>query len=148
MATALDVASYFLLKAEEEGQELLSNLKLQKLVYFAQGLHLAVHGTSIFRDQIKAWDYGPVVPSLYGTFKHYGAGGIPVDPSFDPATIGEKTRQFLEEVLSVFGQFSAVRLMEFTHDDQCWKDAYPNGVITNDSMRVSLKRYIKNGKEQ
>ena len=143
MTTALDVANYFLHKAAEEDQELLSNLKLQKLVYYAQGLHLTLHGIPIFGDQIKAWDYGPVVPKLYARFKVHGAGGIPVDPTFDPPTIKGKVRAFLDEVYSVFAQFSALRLMEFTHTDQCWKDAHPNGVITNDSMRIALKKYLK-----
>ena len=144
---ARKIANYFLWKAQEENQELLSNLKLQKLVYYAQGIHLALYGTSIFKDQIKAWAYGPVVPALYGAYKQHGAGGIPPDISFDPEIIDKDTKGFLDEIYTAFGQFSATRLMEFTHRDQCWKDACPNKIITQKSMGKSLKKYLKNGKK-
>jgi uncharacterized phage-associated protein len=140
--TALDIANYFLYKAAKD-EELLSNLKLQKLVYYAQGIHLADCGTPIFKDIIKAWAYGPVVPGLYKAYKEYGAGAIPADKSFDPKSIDKDTREFLDEIYKVFGQFSATRLMDFTHTDQCWKDAHPNGIITHKSMQGCLKKYLK-----
>ena len=141
--TAHDIANYFLFKAAKE-EELLSNLKLQKLVYYAQGIHLAHYGTPIFRDIIKAWAYGPVVPTLYRVYKQYGAGGVPADESFNPKNIDKDMREFLDEVYKAFGQFSATRLMDFTHTDQCWKDAHPNGIISHKSMQESLKKYLKN----
>jgi len=77
--SAFDIANYFLLKAQEaqeEDQELISNLKLQKLIYYAQGIHLASEGTPLFPDRIEAWTYGPVVPTLYHHYKTYGSSGI------------------------------------------------------------------------
>ena len=44
--------------------ELVSNLKLQKLLYYVQGFHLAVFGEPLFEEEIEAWMYGPVVPSV------------------------------------------------------------------------------------
>jgi len=140
--SALDVANYFLFKAERD-EELLSNLKLQKLIYYAQGIHLAYCGRPIFKDIIKAWAYGPVVPALYKAYKQYGAGGIPVDESFNPKSIDKNMREFLDEIYKAFGQFSAGRLSDFTHTDQCWKDAHPNGIISHKSMQESLKKYLK-----
>jgi uncharacterized phage-associated protein len=144
--TARHIANYFLFRAARE-EELLSNLKLQKLVYYAQGIHLAYNGTPIFRDIIRAWTYGPVVPRLYRIYKEYGSGGIPEDKSFNPKSIDKDTREFLDEVYKAFGQFSASRLMDFTHDDQCWKDAHPNRIITHKSMQKSLKKYLRNDKK-
>ena len=143
---ALDIANYFLFKAGKDG-ELISNLKLQKLVYYAQGIHLALYGKPIFNDPIKAWTYGPVVPSLYGRYKKHGMGNVPLDPSFDPKKIDQKTKDFLDEIYTAFGQFSATRLIDFTHSDQCWKDAHPNKIITHKAMQESLKKYLKNGKK-
>jgi uncharacterized phage-associated protein len=143
---ALDIANYFLFKAAKD-EELLSNLKLQKLVYYAQGIHLAYDGTPLFKDIIKAWTYGPVVPGLYKAYKEYGAGAIPADESFNPKNIDKDTKEFLDEIYKAFGQFSATRLMDFTHTDQCWKDAHPNGIITHKSMQECLKKYLKNDKK-
>lgn len=136
------IAEYFLFKAQTD-EELLSNLKLQKLVYYAQGLHLALEGTSLFDEDIEAWEYGPVVPRLYHTYKRHGSGAIPSPKSFNPEDIDLKTRDFLDEVYSVFGQYTALRLMDFTHEDQCWLDAYPNGIITHEAMQKDLRKYLK-----
>jgi uncharacterized phage-associated protein len=140
--SASTIADYFLAKAQTD-EELLSNLKLQKLIYFAQGLHLASEGTPLFNDEIKAWEYGPVVPELYHKYKTFGAGGIPENKTFDPNSIDPDTRKFLDEIFLVFGQFSAIRLMDITHDDQCWKDAHPNGIISHEAMKKDLTKYLK-----
>jgi uncharacterized phage-associated protein len=140
-----DIADFFLWKAKEEDQELLSNMKLQKLLYYAQGLHLALKNAPLFQSRIEAWTYGPVVPEVYHVHKHHEAGGIPANPNFDPASIDDDTKDFLDEIYEVFGQFSAIRLMELAHSDQCWKDSETGCEITQDSMKESLKEYIKNG---
>jgi len=141
--SALKIANYFLYKAQED-QELLSNLKLQKLIYYAQGLHIAIFNKPLFREKIKAWIYGPVVPKLYQIYKDYGTTGIPADPKFNPSSIDEKTRDFLDEIYEAFGQFSAIRLMELAHADQCWIEAGINNEITCEAMCKDLKKYIKN----
>ncbi len=143
--SALDVANYFLFKAQEENQELLSNLKLQKLVYYAQGIYLAIHGKPLFEDRIEAWGYGPVVPSLYHRYKKHGAGSIHADPNFDPTSIGKNTLDFLDEIFVAFGQFSAIRLMEIAHSDKCWKEVGTGEEIPWASMEKCLKKYLKNG---
>ena len=142
---ALDIANYFLLKADQEEQEFLSNLKLQKLIYYAQGLHLIIHGEPLFNDKIVAWQYGPVVPDLYHQFKNYGSQGIPADREFNPSIIDKKTKDFLDEIYEIFGQFSAVQLMRFAHEDKCWIDAGIGNEITLDSMKICLKKYLKDG---
>lgn len=140
--SASDIAKYFLWKAEQD-EERLSNLKLQKLVFYAQGLHLALEGTPLFDEKIKAWEYGPVVPQLYHDYKKYGAVGIPPDEDFEVESINGETRDFLDDIYNVFGQFSAPRLMEITHEEQCWEDAHPDGEITHAAMKSGLKKYIK-----
>ena len=141
---ALDIANYFLFKAQEEDQELLSNLKLQKLVYYAQGLHLVIYGAPLFNEAIEAWQYGPVVPDLYHQYKKFGASGIPADDDYDPLSIDKKTREFLDEIYELLGQFSAVRLMDLAHADQCWISAGVGNEITHEAMRHCLKKYLKN----
>ena len=141
--TVFNIADYFLFKAEQD-QERLSNLKLQKLVYYSQGLHLVVFdGKPLFDEQIEAWTYGPVVPELYRKYKVYEAGGIPADDNYDPLNIDEETRDFLDEVYDVFGQFSAVRLMDICHGDDCWRSAHTNAVIPLDAMKKDLRKYLK-----
>lgn len=138
-----DIADYFLGKAYRD-DECLSNMKLQKLIYYAQGLHLIFYGSALFPEQIKAWEHGPVVPQLYHKYKKFGASGIPIDILAKEPSIKKDTKKFLDEVYSVFGQFSATRLRDITHSDECWKEARPtNGTITHDAMRKSLRKYVK-----
>ena len=73
------------------------------------------------------------------------ASGIPADPNFDPLSIDDDTKDFLDEIYSVFGQFSAIRLMDVAHSDQCWIDAGIGKKISHQSMKECLKKYLKNG---
>lgn len=144
--TAFDIANYFLLKAQDdEDQELLSNLKLQKLVYYAQGIHLAEFGTPLFEEKIIAWQYGPVIPILYQEYKKYGAGRIPADTGFDPMSIDDNTRAYLYGMYDFFGQYSAVRLMQLAHADQCYIEAGINNEITPEAMQKDLRNWLQDG---
>ena len=68
--TAERVADYIIRSAHESG-ELITNLKLQKLVYYAQAWHLALFDEPLFDDPIEAWVHGPVVSSLYSKFPEH-----------------------------------------------------------------------------
>lgn len=141
--SAFDIANYFLFKSQEDGQELLSNLKLQKLVYYAQGLHFVLFDIPLFSEEIEAWTYGPVIPELYHKYKDNESNGIPPDEDFNPSKIiDEETRNFLDEVYEAFGQFSAVRLMDIAHNDECWKETEVGNKIELSSMKC-LKKYIQ-----
>jgi len=145
--SALDIANYFLHKAQEateEDHELISNLKLQKLVYYAQGLFMAVYKKKLFSDKIEAWAYGPVVPDLYHHCKAHDSKGIRADKNFDPLTIDENTKMFLDEIYEAFGQYSAIRLMNLSHSDQCWKEAGIGNEISCVSMARCLRKYLRN----
>lgn len=72
--SALSVANYFVDKSLS-GPKNLKPLKLMKLVYIAHGYMLALLGCSALNprfDRVEAWKYGPVIPSVYHSFKIYG----------------------------------------------------------------------------
>jgi uncharacterized phage-associated protein len=74
MLSCYDVAQYFLAKAGEDAGDLISNLKLQKLVYYAQGFALVLLKKPLFPQCIEAWIHGPVVPALYHAYNSKVAG--------------------------------------------------------------------------
>jgi uncharacterized phage-associated protein len=134
--TPRQVADYFLWKVQPEYGDTMSNLKLQKLLYYAQGFHLAIKsGYPLFSEDVLAWTYGPVVRSVYNAFKEYDAGSIPKPADFDPNVIPEDTAEILDDVFNVYGQFSAWRLVEMTHEEPPWRDTELNEVITREAMR-------------
>lgn len=126
MLTCHDVAMFFLIQVDEEDEsaDSISNLKLQKLVYYAQGVFLGLRGTPLFDDEIEAWQHGPVVPALYHEYKQYGSRAIPRPMGFDPSIIDASTRAHLERVYCHYAQFSAWKLREMTHLEAPWVDAY------------------------
>lgn len=144
MLTAREVAKYFLTLSDPKIGELISNLKLQKLCYYAQGFHLAIHGTKLFPEQIQAWTHGPVIPELYQAYKKYGDGAIPAPGSFDVSIYDKKTRELLDEVYSVYGQYSAWKLRNMTHEEPPWIEAKESTrPISPNSMKVYFKTLIK-----
>ena len=145
MTTVHDVAKYFLACSAQAGDgdhDPITHLKLQKLVYYAQGYHLAIWGKPLFDDRFQAWAHGPVCPALWREYKDYGGDPIPPDPHFDPASIPSRIAAFLDEVYDVFGQYTAWRLRQMTHNEPTWQMAGPNGIITDESMRNYFSAFV------
>lgn len=144
---ARDIAEYYLCCSnDEQSGDLISNLKIQKLVYYAQGIHLAATGKALFGDKIVAWEHGPVVETLYHKYKHYGNGAIEPTKGYDIPEFDESTRQLLDEVYCVLGQYSAWKLREMTHSESPWANAYkksPGSVITHKDMAEYFKPFVK-----
>ena len=70
-----EVANFFLRKAKKEDVSI-SMLKIVKLCYVAHGFYLGLTGKPLIREEIQAWQYGPVIPSLYHEFKSFGRTAI------------------------------------------------------------------------
>lgn len=123
---AAEIANKILSKAAAtENGELVSNMKLQKLLYYMQGFHLAYFGTPLFEEEIEAWMYGPVVPSVYEKYKPSGNMGL--TPESDVIELEEKEEKLFEEVYNVYGEYSAIGLMNLTHGEAPWKNT-PTGI--------------------
>ena len=140
MLACRDVARYLLSLTDEDAGDLMSNLKLQKLVYYTQGFHLAIFDEPLFPEDIMAWTHGPVVPSLYREYRQFGAGAIPVPGDLDDEIYDEQTKQFLNEVYSVYGQFSAWKLRNMTHEEPPWKEASES---KEPISHATMKEYFK-----
>lgn len=117
-----------------------SNLKLQKLLYFIQAYFLLTKKEPCFSDKIEAWDLGPVVPDAYREYKQFGSGNIPtityviekdsnniwasrVVPFYDEV-ITQEDKRTSEVVVDKFSDYSAMDLVKLTHNQKPWIDAY------------------------
>lgn len=141
--TALDVAKWFLahnrILSDDEGAEYISNLKLQKLLYYAQGCFLAVTNKPLFRDNIVAWQHGPVVESVYHKYKKNRSEGISFDEDFDFSKFTQEENNLLKEVYSTFGQYSAWKLREMTHNEEPWRSTPQGSIISVDKIKTFFK---------
>lgn len=144
MITCFNVADYFLAQSDEEAGDLISNMKLQKLVYYAQGFHLAIHGTALFSDEIEAWQHGPVIPALYHQYKQFGKEAIPIPDESDFSMFSHEQISLMNEVYTVYGQFSAWKLRNMTHEEPTWKEAYqqPLSIISHDALTNYFKTLL------
>lgn len=142
--TASEVAKWFLAYNRdvlvEEGGEYISNLKLQKLLYYAQGSFLAVTGSPLFDDPIVAWQHGPVVESVYHEYKKNGSNGIPFNDDFNFDTFTNDENNLLKEVYETFGQYSAWKLRNMTHNETPWKSTHQNSTISQDIIKDYFKK--------
>lgn len=142
--TALQVAKWFLAHnrniANDEGAEYISNLKLQKLLYYAQGSFLAVTEKPLFDDSIVAWQHGPVVESVYHAYKSNGANGIAFEEDFDFSAFTGEENELLTEVYDTFGQYSAWKLRNMTHSESPWIETRQNDIISQEKIREYFKR--------
>ncbi len=132
--TSLAIANYFIQKANEDGKEM-TPMKLLKLVYISHGWHLAVYDTPLIQEPILAWQYGPVVPSVYQQFKIYGNTNIN-DTGFIinakremVIPIAEKSKcVFLDKVWNVYKNYTGVQLSAMTHRKHTpWDKVYDSG---------------------
>ena len=123
------VANYLLDLARVEGEPI-SPMKLQKLLYYAHGWHLAVTGEPLIRDTIEAWGYGPVVPAIYQDFKPFGNepitspaqdfgwdhGKVIVStPEIPTGEAHETAREVLRRVWDIYKGRTALELSKMTH---------------------------------
>ena len=119
---------------EEEDTDLISNLKLQKLLYYAQGCHLALTGNLLFNERIVNWMHGPVVEEIYYKYRSFGSRGIEYNNDYD-MSIDPDTESILKEVYYTFGKYSAWGLRNMTHQEDPWKNTVQNQVIPVESIK-------------
>ncbi len=145
--SAQDVALYFLSKVDLKSGDDMTPLKLQKLLYYAQGLHIAASGGDpVFSESIYAWPHGPAVKSIYHCYKDRGRW--PIDP---PAEIEidkypPETREILDAVYTNYGQFSAKKLEDMTHEERPWKETPRGRVIPQTLLRAFFTAVVEGGR--
>lgn len=139
MPAAIDVARYFLSLVDEDSGDSISNLKLQKLLYYAQGFHLAAFGDPLFPESVEAWAHGPVVPNVYHVCKQFGSGPVSLPGELVLEEFSRAQIDLMNEVYSVYGQFSASALRNMTHEELPWKTTEQGEVISHDAMSRFFK---------
>lgn len=141
MSRALDVAKYVIAYENSEGRKI-SNLRLQKLLYFTQAMFLSQKGSPCFDDDIEAWTYGPVIPNVYHKYKIFGALDIPFpnNPDNEGVTF-QKNKPFINSVLDQCARYDTPSLIEITHQQSIWKKAYHSNLSNIIDKEVIRKFY-------
>ena len=138
--TAMTLANYILKRAEGKGP--VTNLKLQKILYYVQGYFLAKFDRPLFPDEIQAWKFGPVVPNVYYEFSSYGPDTLKgtedtssiMESSCTPAEV-----TLINQVIDQKLKLTARRLVNDTHKETPWKEATSNGNLIRPNTVISIE---------
>jgi uncharacterized phage-associated protein len=130
MAKATDVSRLIIEPLKRGGKPTVTNMTLNKLLYFAQGHCLARLGHPLFDDKIEAWLNAPVVPRVYHAFESFGTAPI---TSADTLSLDE--RDLLSDVLSEYGRRCETTALKAGSP---WESSLElhDKEITRDSMRA------------
>lgn len=156
MYDVLDICRYVIEYSNDKDYGI-SNLKLQKILYFIQAYCLIVRGKRCFREKIIAMDFGPVVLEAYREYIQYSSGDIPTIKTYidfdeeniwnseicdyDEDIISEKDCKLINEVIDKFKEYSATELVALTCSQKPWLSAYGCGKGTEITIE-SLKEYF------
>lgn len=129
MANVYDVAEFFVQLANQGEDDPMTNLKLNKLLYYAQGTYLARAGVPLFEDAIEAWQLGPVVADIYHRYKVCGRNPIaPSRDDIDCACFTDDELETLYDVMREMGRYTGSALVAFTHKEGTpWSQARESG---------------------
>lgn len=162
MYTAMETACA-IINYSNEIDAPISNLKLQKVLYFVQGYYLQMKDIPFFNDDFEAWPYGPVILDVYEEFQQYGSNFIPsvsdyeefdydkfdyVLKQYDEIIFDNKDLDFIKAVVRKLRKYTASNLVTITHAQDPWRNAIKNGNRSKIS-KESIKKYFdtrsKNG---
>lgn len=139
----------------------ISNLKLQKLLYFIQAEFLLDYSFPCFIEDIEAWNLGPVVREAYREYKRYGANPIPkiikiaeynshshnciIYTPFKDDKITDEHKGVIDNLIDYFADYTASELIDITHAQRPWINAYnsDNRIITIYAIEEYFNEIVK-----
>lgn len=136
MAEIKNVANYFIGLSQESTPYAITPLKLQKLLYYAQGYYLRNNLEPLFKEDLLAWDHGPVNRAIYDRYKEYGYFTIPRKPFANKNNeLTTREIQTIIEVWSEYGHLDGKTLEELTHQEDPWLFTGRNCIIDIELIR-------------
>lgn len=123
---ALDVAEYIVNKCSVDGCQI-SNLQLQKILYYVQKHFLQVERYALFTDDIEAWPLGPVVRKAY--YRFYGFGAMPIYyKQLHKSPIDESYRSAINQITEEKRIINPWEMVDDTHvQGKAWNRVFRGG---------------------
>ena len=146
--TALTLANYILTRAQR-ARISVTNLKLQKILYYVQGYFLAKFDRPLFPDDIQAWTFGPVVPNVYYHFSLFGPDNLIIsqEENIESCGLDYDEKYLIDRVVDEKLQYSSSALVRATHQEAPWLKATFGGTKIQRNTVIDIedmKDYFKN----
>lgn len=134
----LDLAKYIIDKCVKDKKPI-SNLQLQKILYYVQVAFIKEQKTPLFKEEIEAWQFGPVVPIVYGYFCGFGSLRIRVSYDDVSLTIDSKSKAMLDKIIEEKREQLPWQLVKDTHNkDKAWSRVYKEGQGNKKTISTEL----------
>lgn len=144
MHDVIDVAEYMVNYCEVELKKPITNLQLQKFLYYVQGVTLAMKNIPMFINEIEAWRYGPVVPDAYYWFNDNSSSKISgIQPK--NSVLSNEEKLIIHFVANELIDIEPWKLVEKTHLEDPWRESYIQGynqIISNNEIQGWFKRNL------
>lgn len=135
----------YIIWLHQDSGDVITNLRLQKLLYYAQAWYLALYDEALFDDDFEAWIHGPVLPAIYQRFKSYKWNAI--SEEIEKPDLPKKIEDHINEIVRVFGQYSSLDLEYMSHNETPWikarngcpSDAASSAIIDKEEMKSFYK---------
>lgn len=141
MYKAENIAKYIIAKCNNDKKHI-SNLKLQKILYYIQAEFLIVKNITCFSEPIEAWSLGVIIPDVYNTYKIYGGLNISSRNGWINQNIRMEDRQIIDDVINECSKYTDRELLKIIQHQSTWIEAY-NSLINNVIATESIKKYFQ-----
>ncbi|OOF61088.1 Panacea domain-containing protein [Rodentibacter pneumotropicus] len=147
---SLAVANYLLDRAKGK-HDTLTPMQLIKLTYIAHGWMLGKYGAALLLEPVEAWQYGPVIPSIYRAIKDFGSSPVQFIKGYSPYApiqFNDQEREIMDTVYDKYAQYDGIVLSNATHQPTSpWSKVplnYPALVISNDLIENFYRNNVVN----
>lgn len=144
MANVLDVAKFFINTDNQRQTKKMSNLRLLKILYIAQGLSLAERSEPLFDADFEAWKLGPVIPAVYHEFKRFERSPI-VEQELDLSSFSGEEIRLMFDVDMLTKDQTTTELVNFAHmKDGPWHEVFATGKNNQIISKQDIYDYFSN----
>lgn len=152
MYKAIDIARYVINYCNKHDYDI-TNLKLQKMLYFIQGGFYLQKNKPCFEDDFECWQYGPVIPSVYSDFKIFGSNQLPevhtlrkynfekgeyIHYDWDFSFEDDSDARLVDAYIDVLSKRTTYDLVRISHNQSPWRNNYEEG-----KHKIIPKRELK-----
>lgn len=131
--------SNYVISLFEEQETPVTNLKLQKVLYYIQGYFYKHFGKAAFSDEIYNWQYGPVVPVVYYEYNDNGSAPLKSRMFFGDYAITDSEKTLIKSVVKKCASIPTSRLVSMTHSENPWKTSRSGKIIEKNSIELFFK---------
>lgn len=138
-----EISNYIIDYYYKKGKNI-SNLKLQKILYFIQAEFLIAKGKCCFCEKIKACNFGVIIPEIYYKYSVFGGNPIPVLRIYPYGYINKKDKLLINNILDECAKYSNSILLEIICNQKTWIEA--NKRIDKEITPEMLINFFKDDK--